>query len=359
MSYEFPVDHRGLFEERTGQFLSFGLPVSDLRGTARVHPLDLGRRAGWLVVRVVGVGSKVLRGRQSFTRGDDLRNRQVPRPGQRFAAPGPAESGGRIRQGSTGIRLEFERRILSLPYRSGEIELPVHILSVDGRYEDAPVLLLSGGVDGWKMDMHPLVSAFAKNAGVTVVAFDQPGTGESPVPLDAFGDEVIDGLVATARALGNGQVAHLGVSFGGNFAVRSGLTGAVDAVINIGAPVKGAFETANAERLVYGMGDIVGNALGFDAPATKEALVQGLRAFDRSVLMTADDGRTPMLVVNGADDVHIPLSDTTLFEERPNTQVHVIPDAGHCAVTKLPELTPMMIDWLRDALSGTAPRTGR
>ncbi|MFM9258963.1 hypothetical protein ACKAMS_10015 [Rhodococcus sp. 5A-K4] len=30
MSYEFPVDHRGLFEERTGQFLSFGLPVSDL-----------------------------------------------------------------------------------------------------------------------------------------------------------------------------------------------------------------------------------------------------------------------------------------------------------------------------------------
>ncbi len=121
-----------------------------------------------------------------------------------------------------GFGLEFERRILSLPYRSGEIELPVHILSVDGRYEDAPVLLLSGGVDGWKMDMHPLVSAFAKNAGVTVVAFDQPGTGESPVPLDAFGDEVIDGLVATARALGNGQVAHLGVSFGGNFAVRSG-----------------------------------------------------------------------------------------------------------------------------------------
>ena len=78
-----------------------------------------------------------------------------------------------------GFGLEFERRILSLPYRSGEIELPVHILSVDGRYEDAPVLLLSGGVDGWKMDMHPLVSAFAKNAGVTVVAFDQPGTGES------------------------------------------------------------------------------------------------------------------------------------------------------------------------------------
>jgi len=359
MSYEFPVDHRGLFEERTGQFLSFGLPVSDLEELrASINSTWADAPGGWsyewsaLAVKYSAEGNHSLAamiyGIAKFpVLANESRRRALQNQVDEYVKAAP------------GFGLEFERRILSLPYRSGEIELPVHILSVDGRYEDAPVLLLSGGVDGWKMDMHPLASAFAKNAGVTVVAFDQPGTGESPIPLDAFGDEVIDGLVSTARALGNGQVAHLGVSFGGNFAVRSGLTGAVDAVINIGAPVKGAFETANAERLVYGMGDIVGNALGFDAPATKEALVQGLLAFDRSDLMAADDGRTPMLVVNGADDVHIPLSDTTLFEERPNTQVHVIPDAGHCAVTKLPELTPMMIDWLRDALSGTAPRTGR
>lgn len=30
MSYEFPVDHRALIEERAGQFLSFGLPREDL-----------------------------------------------------------------------------------------------------------------------------------------------------------------------------------------------------------------------------------------------------------------------------------------------------------------------------------------
>jgi esterase FrsA len=35
-----------------------------------------------------------------------------------------------------------------------------------------------------------------------------------------------------------------------------------------------------------------------------------------------------------------------VFEGRPNTEVHVIPDAGHCAVTKLPELIPLMTAWL-------------
>ncbi len=39
-----------------------------------------------------------------------------------------------------------------------------------------------------------------------------------------------------------------------------------------------------------------------------------------------------MLVINGADDVHV-LQDTLLFDGRPETEVHVIPDAGYCAVS--------------------------
>ena len=165
MSYEFPVDHRGLFEERTGQFLSFGLPVSDLEELrASIHSTWADAPGGWsyewsaLAAKYSAAGNHSLAamiyGIAKFpVLANESRRRALRNQVDEYV------------KAATGFGLEFERRILSLPYRNGEIELPVHILSADGRYEDAPVLLLSGGVDGWKMDMHPLVSAFAKNAG--------------------------------------------------------------------------------------------------------------------------------------------------------------------------------------------------
>ncbi|CRK52168.1 conserved hypothetical protein [Rhodococcus sp. RD6.2] len=349
MPYEFPVDHSALIDERSGQFLSFGLAPQDLDGTrAAIDSMWADAPGGWvhewsrLAAKYAAQGDHALAsmvyGIAKFpVLANESRRLALRRQVDEYV------------KAAAGFGVRFERRMLTLPYRNAAVELPVHLFSADEKYSGAPVLLLSGGVDGWKMDMHPLAVGFAQNAGVTVLAFDQPGTGESPVPLDEFGDEVIDGLIAAARALGNGKVGHLGVSFGGNFAVRSGLTGAVDAAINIGAPVATAFEVANLERLLYGMADIVGNAVGFDAPATQEKLMAATRVFDRRDLLLRENN-APMLVINGADDVHVPLDDTLIFEGRADTEVHVIPDAGHCAVTKLPELMPMMVDWLRSRL---------
>ncbi|MFE3289464.1 alpha/beta fold hydrolase [Rhodococcus sp. NPDC059234] len=350
MPYEFPVDHNALIEERSGQFLSFGLAPQDLaHARAAIDSMWSDAPGGWvhewsrLAAKHSARGDHALAsmvyGIAKFpVLANESRRRALRHQVDEYL------------RAADGFGVRFERRVLTLPYRSGAVELPVHLFSADGKYSSEPVLLLSGGVDGWKMDIHPLAVAFAQDAGVTVLAFDQPGTGESPVPLDEFGDEVVDGLIAAARGLGDGKVGHLGVSFGGNFAVRSGLTGAVDAAINIGAPVAAAFEVANLERLLYGMADIVGNAVGFDAPGTREELIAATRVFDRRDLLR-DNHNAPMLVVNGADDVHVPLDDTLIFEGRPDTEVHVIPGAGHCAVTKLPELTPMMVDWLRSRLA--------
>ena len=72
----------------------------------------------------------------------------------------------------------YERRILQLPYRGATTPVPVHLLSAAGDCAQAPVLLFSGGLDSWKMDLHALAVGFALGAGVTVMAFDHPGTGE-------------------------------------------------------------------------------------------------------------------------------------------------------------------------------------
>ena len=98
-----------------------------------------------------------------------------------------------------------------------------------------------------------------------VLAFDIAGTGESAVPMTgAGGGEIVSGLIRHARTLGNGVVAHVGISMGGHYSARSGLGGEVDAAVVFGGPVEAAFVGEGPTR--HGMRGIVGNALGFDAP---------------------------------------------------------------------------------------------
>jgi esterase FrsA len=54
-----------------------------------------------------------------------------------------------------------------------------------------------------------------------------------------------------------------------------------------------------------------------------------------------------MLVINGADDYFVTQSDTLVFEHRPNTEVHLLNGTGHCAVSKLSEVLPLINGWLR------------
>ena len=114
-----------------------------------------------------------------------------------------------------------------------------------------------------------------------------------------------------------------------------------------GGPVEAAFARREAR---FGMDGIVGNALGFDAPPSADALAARLGSFSLRRLL---DGSTnaPMLVVNGADDVHVPRHDALVFEGRAATEVRLIPDAGHCATTKLPEVLTLVVEWIRTTLS--------
>ena len=239
----------------------------------------------------------------------------------------------------------FERRIVEVPYRGGGVEVPVHLYSADGEYAGRPVLIVSGGVDTWKMDIHPWWVGFTQGAALTTMAFDHPGTGETAIPLDKHADKVICGLADYTRTLGNGKVVHFGVSFGGNFAAMSGLSGIVDAAVDLGGPVVGVFEAENVQKLPYGMHDILGNAMHWDHSPTLEELSGGLEQLNRHELL-AQQRNSAMLVVNGADDYFIAQSDTLVFQGRPNTEVRLVEDTGHCAMSKAREVVPQIIAWL-------------
>jgi esterase FrsA len=53
-----------------------------------------------------------------------------------------------------------------------------------------------------------------------------------------------------------------------------------------------------------------------------------------------------MLVINGADEVHAPEHDTLVFQHRPNTEVQLVLDTGHCAISKLGEVLPAIAAWI-------------
>jgi esterase FrsA len=348
MSYQWPLDTRDLFTERYPQMVNTGLPADDVdRVRAAIVEMWPDEPGGWvhewseLGARYAAQGRHDLAmlayGWAKFpVLADDAKRLAFTRQLEQYELASP------------GFPVSFDRQVLELPYEGGTTPVPVHLLSAPGLPTQAPVLLASGGVDSWKLDMHVLFAGLALGTGTRVLAFDIPGTGESQIPLSAASRQIVDGLIAAARELGDGRVAHLGISMGGYFSAYSGLAGLLDAAVVLGGPVEASF--AADRRWEFGMADIVGNALGLDRSPDADQLAAITEGLSLRPLLDQDIN-APMLVVNGADDVHIPQHDTLVFEGRRDTRVELLPDAGHCATSKLGAVVPAIATWIAETLS--------
>ncbi|MFD8320416.1 alpha/beta hydrolase [Kitasatospora purpeofusca] len=349
MSFTWPVDPQDLFVERYPQ-MTLGLPVEEVDAVrAAVTEMWPDRPGGWayewsaLAARHAAAGRHRLAaqayGWAKFpSLADDTKRTALARQVDQYVLAAP------------DFPVEFERRTLTVPYRGGEARVPVHLMAAPGLPADAPVVLASGGVDSWKTDLHGMWEQLALTLPARLLLFDLAGTGETahlPMTPDG-GAEVIAGLVAFARTIGNGKVGHFGISMGGYYSARTGLTGAVDASVVLGGPVERSF--APGRGFAFGMDGIVGNALGFDAlPGTAEREA-AFAAFDLRALLDLD-ANGPMLVVNGTEDVHVPVEDTLVFEGRRETAVVLIPDTGHCAISRFGEAMAVITPWLADTLA--------
>lgn len=349
MAYAFPIDPAELFAERTPQMLSTGIAPADLDGV-RTQVVDMWADApgGW-VFEWSRLARRYAEGGQPDLAAVAYGWAKFPTlatPAMRTALENQLEQ---YLRAAPDFPVEFERRVLDLPHKGGRTPVPVHILSMKGLAADAPVLVVTGGVDTWKMDMHGLFVALALMGVARVLTFDIAGTGESQVAMSADGGaEIAEGVVAAARAMGARKVAYFGVSMGGYYAARLGLSGLVDAAVDFGGPV-GA-KPGGGRPTRFGMFDIVSNALGYDHRPEPEELTAQMAGFSLRALLD-QDRNGPMLVLNGADDVHVPQEDTLAFEGRRATSVHLIPDTGHCATTKSAEAFGIIQAWLRDVLA--------
>ncbi len=346
MSYEFEIDPKELFHERYPQMIR-SLPAEDVDLVrANVTRMWVNEPNGWIYEWSMLAERHAKEGRHDLA--------TLAHGWAKF--PIIANDAGRAalrhqieayELWSKDFPVDHTRRVVNVPIAETTTPVAIHFLSPRGTAADTPIMLASGGVDAWKMDLHSVFQAFAQHAGVRVLAFDIPGTGESRIPLSRESTQIVTGLAAEARRLGARKIGHLGISMGGYFSAHSGLAQEVDAAIVLGGPVQFAFEPGRLTS--FGMSDIVGNAMGFNRSPHPPELSEALSRLSLQPLLEQQTN-APMLVINGADDVHIPQQDTLIFEGRADTEVQLLSGTGHCAVTRLDEVIPKMIGWMAQHL---------
>jgi esterase FrsA len=249
------------------------------------------------------------------------------------------------------IPATFLRWELEVPYRSGSTTVAVHVWRRPGVFGRS-LLVLCGGVDTWKIELHRPALVAAMLTGMTIAVIDMPGTGESRIPLAPDVDEVLAAAITqTAARVGATRTALLGISFGGHWAAKLALTDRVDAAVDLGGPIGADGATVDVTGLPNGMAGIVGNALHLhSAPDSGDAArFSNEFSLRRQGLL---DARLPvaLLAVNGTADPYIPFADTTVFTPDPNATVWLVRDATHCAAERITRVLPAALTWAHTQL---------
>lgn len=259
---------------------------------------------------------------------------------------------------------DHKMEVLSLPF--GHSHIVVH-LHVPARVERPPIVLWNGGVDWWKAGYHALIEMLMRR-GIAVAAFDLPGTGESTAWTAGLDEgklhrRVLDHLQQSGRFDFN-RVGMVGVSFGGNYAVRMAATEPrVKAAVNFCGPIQRIFN-APAGVLSRVMASPEGATLRAAARARGlspgQDQASGAERFDLVRLGLIGEGRridVPILSVNGGRDPFAPAEDMELvLRSSPKGEVWRLGTSGHCAVEYGAAVWPQVFDWLEEKLGSAFPR---
>jgi esterase FrsA len=350
--FTFPVEPEDLFVERAAQMSAWGIPkaiVRDIRSS--IHSMWESGEGGWTF-------EWTRRAERAERRGKWLLAAAL-HGGARFpVACTPERRTALDRQidcfskAAASFPVAFERRAVAVRTAQGTIEVPAHVYGK--KRPRRPVVLLSGGVDTYKVELHRLALVLCGLAGVRVVAIDMPGTGETPGALTPSSDEVYAGVL-DAVADDGAKRGVFGISFGGHWAAKLALTGRVDAAIDLGGPVGSVpLDADYVQRLPNGMTGIVANALGLDAIPARDETGRLIADFSlrRQGLFERAVSELPLLAINGLGDPYIPPDETLVFQGMNGAEAWVFRDGDHCAANLLPRFMPAVITYLRRRLHG-------
>ncbi len=243
--------------------------------------------------------------------------------------------------------------VVRIPYENKEI---VGYLRIP-KAERPPVVILTGGVDGWKSDLNRTIEDLLKE-GLAVFAMDIPGTGESAWHLAPESDrvygQVIDYL-QTREDLDGSRLGAFMISFGGYYAVRLALSEPrVLAAINVGGPIALSFEKKNIENIPDVMISTIAHAMGKKLPMKTEQMLALAKPFslDQDGFLQHPKHRAALLSINGDQDPLLPIDDLYIISKKGIKQDEwVYKGSGHCAADEMAEWGPRAAVWMREHLA--------
>ena len=245
-----------------------------------------------------------------------------------------------------------------------EATVTVH-LHVPLRASKPPLIVWNGGSDWWKASYHGAIEMLVRR-GIAVAAFDLPGTGESTAwVLGADGGRlhrrVLDFLQDSGR-FDFGRVGIIGVSLGGNYAVRTAASEPrLKAAVNFCGPIHSVFQmSAEARERVTASADgapfRASARAGLD-PRDPRPLGQRLDLIALGVVGPGKQIDIPILSVNGTRDLLAPVEDLELVRRSaPKGETWLLGTSGHCAIEYSRVVWPQVFDWLEEQLRAAGQR---
>jgi pimeloyl-ACP methyl ester carboxylesterase len=232
--------------------------------------------------------------------------------------------------------LDPKVEVVRIPFEGSEIVGYLRLPKASG---PVPVIISIGGLDSRKEDMIERFASLLPH-GIGCFGFDQPGTGEAPVPLAPGSERMFSRAIDYLREradVDSAKIAVFGGSFGAHWAAKLAVMERerLCAVVAQSPPVHDAFQPAFlhtafvTKEYLFDRGPALASMyVGVETPE------QFLEAAQRNSLVEQgwlkQPSVEPMLIVAGVHDTQVPIADIDLLLKSGNPKYAWInPNGGH------------------------------
>jgi dienelactone hydrolase len=260
-------------------------------------------------------------------------------------------------------------QVVRIPFEGSEI---VAYMRLPAATSPVPIVLAISGLDSRKENLIDSFAAILPH-GIGVIAVDGPGTGEAPIKASDTAERMFSRVIdylQTRSEVDKARILVHGVSFGGYWSAKLAITerARIRAASAQSPAVHEALQADFVEKKLLGNREYL-----FDYAPALISIFDGAKsvddlkiAFPRLSLASQgllDKPTAPMLIIGGALDTQVPISDAYLLLASGDTpkEAWINPKGGHLG--RQPKVWPdpaifnrVLVPWvIRQANGNAAP----